>query len=77
MNCCEALKYASNLHERAIVRTMPSSHLHARGAHLPSPSVWCSMGLLFCWEVLGTPTMWSTGTCSEKAFSDRGIGNTR
>ena len=34
---------------------------------LPLPRVWCNMGLVLRCKVLGVPTIWMTGTCSEKA----------
>lgn len=41
----------------------------ATALYLPSPSVWSTNVLSFCWVVLGTPTMWSSGTSSEAAIN--------
>ena len=37
-------------------------------SYLPSPRVWWRSGLFLSWVVLGIPTMWTTGTCSENAL---------
>ena len=39
----------------------------AKVTNLPSPRVWCNIGLVLSCKVFGVPTMWMTGTCSEKA----------
>ena len=41
--------------------------INVKSTNLPSPRVWCNMGLVLSCNVFGVPAMWMTGTCSEKA----------
>lgn len=67
--------------EPAYVANMTSEdtaqvQVDVKSTNLPSPRVWCSMGLVLSCKVFGVPTMWTTGTCSENAGrADDGFGN--
>ena len=41
--------------------------INNKSTNLPSPRVWCNMGLVLSCNVFGVPAIWMTGTCSEKA----------